>query len=190
MKFVVKKISELKLAGYNPRAMTQEERDALKASIQEFGFAEPIVINIHPKRMNIVIGGHQRISVAKEMGIEDVPCVELNLTLAKERQLNIRLNKNGGHWDLQALRKNFDVNDLLGWGFKSKELDFDVSALVHGENAEEVEPEKTSFVFRLGRIRFEVSDKQYASWIDAFTAESAKTDQEKVTIIKKRLKLQ
>ncbi len=187
MKIVLKKISELKPAGYNARAMTREERYALKQSIEEFGFAEPIVINVHPKRLNVVIGGHQRLEIAKEMGLEDVPCVELKLTPAKERQLNIRLNKNVGHWNLEALRKYFDVNDLLGWGFQQKDLDFDVSALVRDDANPDAE--KTSFVFKLGKLRFEVSQTQYMNWIDALVAEGGASDDEKVVRIKKRLKL-
>lgn len=130
MKIVQKKISELKPAGYNPRAMTKDERDALKRSIEQFEFVEPVIINVNPKRRNVIIGGHQRVDVAKEMGLQEVPCVELNLTPAKERELNIRLNKNLGHWNYEALRQYFDVNDLLAWGFERKELDLDANALI------------------------------------------------------------
>ena len=189
MKIVVKKVSELKLAGYNPRAMTEEERDALKKSIDQFGFAEPIVINVHPKRMNVIIGGHQRVLVAKEMGLEDVPCVELNLTLAKERELNVRLNKNIGHWDPEALSKHFNVNDLLEWGFQKKDLDFDVAALVDREGKKKPVRENVTTVFQLGELRFEVTAKQYTKWMDTIVSEGAMTDKEKITCVKDRLKL-
>lgn len=189
MKIELKKISELKLAGYNPRTMTQEERDALKKSIEEFGFAEPIVINVHPKRRNVIIGGHQRVRVAKEMGIGEVPCVELNLTLAKERELNVRLNKNVGHWDPATLSKYFDVNELIAWGFTKKDLDFDVAALIDKKGSGKAVRENVTTVFQLGELRFEVSAIQYTKWMDTLIAEGAMTNKEKIECVKGRLQL-
>lgn len=189
MNIVVKNISELKPAGYNPRAMTEAEREALKKSFEQFGFAEPIIINVHPKRKNVIIGGHQRVLVAKEIGLEDVPCVELNLTLAKERELNVRLNKNVGHWDPEALSKYFDVNDLIGWGFTKKDLDFDVAALVDKKGSKKSVRENVTTVFQLGELRFEVTAKQYTKWMDSIVEEGAMTDKEKIACVKERLKL-
>ena len=54
-------IEELIEAEYNPRRMTEDEERELEASVDEFGAANPLVINIG-KRNNILIGGHQRIS--------------------------------------------------------------------------------------------------------------------------------
>jgi site-specific DNA-methyltransferase (adenine-specific) len=73
-------------------------------------------------RPNIIIGGHQRIKVAKKMGWETFPCVELNLTREQERELNIRLNKNTGDWDYDALANYFNAEELQQWGFSADEL--------------------------------------------------------------------
>ena len=74
--------------------------------------------------MDIIVGGHMRARVAKELGIETVPTVEVNLTRDRERELNIRLNRNVGQWDFDLLANNFEIDELTDWGFEPKELDF------------------------------------------------------------------
>ncbi len=51
-----------------------------------------------------------------------IPCVFVHLDLEKEKQLNIRLNRNGGQWDWDLLANNFDANDLVEWGFDADEV--------------------------------------------------------------------
>ena len=118
-------IGSLIFAEYNPRQLTKEQYRNLRDSIERFGFVDPVIINKHPERENIVIGGHQRIRIAEDMGMEKVPCVELNLSLDKERELNVRLNRNVGEWDWDALANYFDVGELAEWGFKEEELGWD-----------------------------------------------------------------
>jgi len=48
--------------------------------------------------------------------------VEVDLTPDKERELNIRLNKNSGEWDYDALANYFDVGELTEWGFTDENL--------------------------------------------------------------------
>jgi len=116
-------IEKLKFAEYNPRALTEKEFQDLAESLKRFGFVEPIVVNSAPERMNIVIGGHQRIRVAEKIGIKEIPVVYVNIPdLKKEQELNLRLNKNLGHWDYDLLA-NFDENLLLDVGFETEELD-------------------------------------------------------------------
>ena len=122
MKIVEVKIEELKPAEYNPRGLTEKEFDDLSKSISEFGMVEPIVVNENEKRKNIIIGGHQRYYICKKLGWERMPVVYVNLTLEKEKELNLRLNKNLGHWDYDLLAK-FGEDDLLRVGFNSEELD-------------------------------------------------------------------
>ena len=54
--------------------------------------------------------------------MKEIPCVELNLTPEKERELNIRLNRNTGEWDYDSLANHFDVGELCEWGFDEAEL--------------------------------------------------------------------
>jgi DNA modification methylase len=58
------------------------------------------------------------------MGVESIPCVEVDLTLDQEKELNIRLNKNVGEWDFDALANYFDVGELTEWGFSNDDLQF------------------------------------------------------------------
>lgn len=115
-------MEELISAEYNPRQMTSEQHQSLTDSIKRFGLVDPIVVNIHPDRKNIIVGGHQRVTIAKELGIKNIPTVEIELTPDKERELNIRLNRNSGEWDWDALANNFDVKDLNEWGFTDNQL--------------------------------------------------------------------
>jgi len=122
MEIKIVKIDDLIFAEYNPRSLSKDQYKNLKNSITRFGLVDPIIVNSNEKRKNIVIGGHQRLKIAKEMGIVDIPTVEVNLTLEKERELNIRLNQNTGAWDWDSLANNFDIDDLMNWGFDEIEL--------------------------------------------------------------------
>ncbi len=116
-------VSELKPAQYNPRTWSKEQAAQLKESIKRYGLVDPLLVNSAPKRHGIVIGGHFRLAVIKELGIKEVPVVYINIPdIEKEKELNIRLNKNTGSfdWDLLA---NFDEAFLKNVGFSSEELD-------------------------------------------------------------------
>ena len=122
MKVVERKISELIPAEYNPRYISDEQLVHLKASIQRFEAVEPVLVNMHPDRKNIIISGHQRVKAAKSLGMAEFPCVELSLDRDKERELNIRMNKNTGGWDWDELANHFDTEELTEWGFTEDEL--------------------------------------------------------------------
>ena len=118
------KIDDLIEAEYNPRQLTKEQHKQITDSIKRFGIVDPVIVNTHKERKNIIVGGHQRTKVAKELGFKEMPCVEVNLTPEKERELNIRLNKNTGEWDWDELANHFDLSDLMDWGFDDKDLSF------------------------------------------------------------------
>lgn len=96
-------VQDLKPAEYNPRIMSDPMFFSLVRSIEENGFVEPIVINGKKGRENIVIGGHQRLRAAKELGMESVPCVVVFMGEAEEKRLNVALNGVDGVWDLDKL---------------------------------------------------------------------------------------
>ena len=122
MKIVNRKIKDLIGAEYNPRELTKDQYKQLKDSLLRFGVVDPVIVNKHPDRDNIIIGGHQRSKVWGDMGNESIPTVELSLTLDKEKELNVRLNKNTGQFDMDMLANNFDTEDLIEWGFDNGEL--------------------------------------------------------------------
>tara|TARA_B100001939_G_scaffold345133_1_gene361036 strand:+ start:693 stop:1847 length:1155 start_codon:yes stop_codon:yes gene_type:complete len=115
---------DLVMAEYNPRQLTKDQYTQLKDSIMRFGLVDPLIVNKNKERKNILVGGHQRLRIAKEMGVESIPCVEVDLTLDQEKELNIRLNKNVGEWDFDALANYFDVGELTEWGFSNDDLQF------------------------------------------------------------------
>ena len=122
MKIVKRKITELIAAEYNPRKINKVQEQDLKDSLTRFGLVDPIIININKERKNIVIGGHQRLKVWADLGNTEIDCNELDLTLDKERELNIRLNKNGGSFDDELVKEYFDYEELTEWGFTPDEL--------------------------------------------------------------------
>ena len=122
------KPSELKNAEYNPRYISDNEFRKLKQSMLEFGFAEPIVVNSYPGRENVIIGGHQRVKAAIELGLENIPIAIVNLEPGKEKLLNLALNRIQGDWKedkLIEVLKNLDEhNENLNLsGFDEREID-------------------------------------------------------------------
>ena len=120
-------VSVLKPAEYNPRKKLKpgdKEYEKIKNSIEEFGFADPLVINADMT----IIGGHQRLTVAIAMGYTEVPCAVVDVDKVREKALNIALNKITGTWDEQMLA------DLLT---DLKESDYDLDWT--GFDAPEVE---------------------------------------------------
>jgi len=129
MELKTKKIDDLILADYNPRAITKKNLDRLRASIKEFGFSEPVVINSHEGRENVIIAGHMRVRAAKMEGLKEVPCVIIDIDPSREKALNIALNNENlrGMWDEQKLSEIMvglneeDVN-LKITGFKPVQI--------------------------------------------------------------------
>jgi len=123
LKIVEVSTIDLKPTDYNPRGMTADEKKHLTESIKKFGFVDPILVNSAEQRFNIVIGGHQRLSIAKELGIDRVPVVYRNIpNLDEEKELNLRMNRNLGHWEWEKLMSDFPREMLLGVGFSDMEI--------------------------------------------------------------------
>lgn len=107
-------VKDLKPAAYNPRKKLKpgdKEYEKIKNSIREFGFADPLVVN---KDMTI-IGGHQRLTVAMDLGYTEVPCAVVDIDKTREKALNIALNKITGEWDetmLANLLKDIEASDF------------------------------------------------------------------------------
>ena len=145
-------VKNLIFAEYNPRELTQDQHQDLKDSITRFGFVDPLIVNTHKERKNILVGGHQRLKIAKELGYKDVPCVEVDLTPDKEKELNVRLNKNTGQWDWDALANHFDVGELLEWGFSEDELQFTEPEEVQGLTDDDDVPEVEESITKQGDL--------------------------------------
>jgi DNA modification methylase len=107
-------VTELKPAAYNPRKKLKpgdKEYEKIKNSIKEFGFADPLVVNSDMT----IIGGHQRLTVAMDLGYTEVPCAVVDIDKTREKALNIALNKITGAWDdnlLADLLKDLEASDF------------------------------------------------------------------------------
>jgi DNA modification methylase len=116
-------ISELRPLEYNAKKHTKDQMDQLKQSITRFGMVDPIICNSAEGRKNIIIGGHFRVEAAIELGHVTIPVIYVDIAdLEKEKELNIRLHKNQGEFDLELLAQ-FDESLLGEIGFNSEELD-------------------------------------------------------------------
>lgn len=120
-------VGVLRPAAYNPRKKLKpgdKEYEKIKNSITEFGFADPLVVNADMT----IIGGHQRLSCAIDLGYTEVPCAVVDVDKVREKALNIALNKITGAWDdsmLADLLKDIEKSDFdLGkTGFDPPEIE-------------------------------------------------------------------
>ena len=99
MRIEQRPIAELTPADYNPRKDLKPcdaEYEKLKASIEQFGYVEPAIFN---ERTGRIVGGHQRLKVMADLGIDTADVVIVDLDETKEKALNIALNKISGEWD-------------------------------------------------------------------------------------------
>lgn len=126
MQIEIMKLADLKPADYNPRIELipgMYEYEKLKQSILEFGFIDPPIFN---KQTGNLVGGHQRVAVAKDLGLcEEIEVSVVDLPLDKEKALNVALNKISGQWDddkLALLLKELDADVLDLSGFVEEEI--------------------------------------------------------------------
>ena len=188
-------VDALRPAAYNPRKKLKpgdKEYEKIKNSIQEFGYVEPIIVNYDMT----VIGGHQRLTVLKDLGYTEVQCVEVHIEDEnKVKALNVALNKITGSWneqlladlivDLQTANFNTDFT-----GFEAPEIE-QLFSKVHNKEIKEdsfdVEAElkkptiaKLGDVWMLGRHRVICGDstlpETYTTLMDGKRANLVLTD--------------
>ena len=188
-------VDELRPAAYNPRKKLKagdKEYEKIKNSILEFGYVEPIIVNYDMT----VIGGHQRLTVLKDLGYTEVQCVEVHIEDEnKVKALNIALNKITGAWneqlladlivDLQTANFNTDFT-----GFEAPEIE-QLFSKVHNKEIKEddfdVEAElqkptmsQAGDVWLLGRHRLVCGDstlpETYTKLMDGKRANLVLTD--------------
>lgn len=135
-------LKKLKPAAYNPRKKLKKgdkEYEKIKQSLLKFGYVDPIIVN----NDLTVIGGHQRLTVLKDLDYETAKCVIVKLSKEDEKALNIALNKITGQWDdslladllLDLQESDFNL-DLTG--FEPPEID-DILSNVHDKELSEDE---------------------------------------------------
>lgn len=119
-------IERLHPDGANPRKISDAEIESLTRSILEFGLIDPIIAR---RKDGMVIGGHQRLVVARRLGLKMVPVVFLDISIERGRLLNVALNNISGAFDDELLGRllgdlrTVDDLDLTLTGFDEDELD-------------------------------------------------------------------
>jgi len=113
----------------NARIHSKRQIEQIVASIKQFGFTNPILIDPD----GVLIAGHGRLLAAKSIGMAEVPTIELvGLTDAQKRALRLADNKIalGAGWDLDLLKVELAELSSLGLdmdltvtGFSTGELD-------------------------------------------------------------------
>lgn len=105
----------------NPRVITDESIKQVAASIEKFGWQQPIVVDSD----HTVIAGHTRLRAAKHLGLKKVPVlVAADLTTEQIQAYRIADNRSGemSVWDGPLL--NTEINDLLKADFSLEDLGF------------------------------------------------------------------
>ena len=127
MEIIYKKVQDLIPYVNNSRTHSEEQVNQICASINEFGFTNPLLID----EKDSIIAGHGRLIASKKLGMEEVPCIVLKgLTEAQKKAYIIADNKmalNAG-WDEELLK--IELENL-------KELDFDLE--LTGFNIDELD---------------------------------------------------
>ena len=126
MKHKIEYINVDKLSAYetNSRTHSKEQIGQIAASISEFGFTNPVLID----QNNGIIAGHGRVEAAKKIGMDEVPCLRLShLTEAQRKAYVIADNKlalNAG-WDDALLKSEIEALQMM---------DFDIDLLGFDQN--------------------------------------------------------
>jgi len=173
VKITQKKVTELIPYVKNSRTHSDEQVAQIAASIKEFGWTNPILVD----GSNGIIAGHGRLMAARKLGYTEVPTIELaDLTETQKKAYIIadnRLALNAG-WDNEML--TIELNDLLADGFALEILGFDPKELdallepevVEGLTDEDAVPDvpeepktKLGDIYQLGNHRLMCGDSTF-----------------------------
>lgn len=124
MQIIYKRTEDLKPYERNPRK-NDEAVKYVKASIEEFGFKVPIVID----KDGVIVAGHTRWKAALELNMEELPCIMADdLTLEQIKAFRLADNKTAemAGWDYELL--DFELDDIdfdmSEFGFEDADIDW------------------------------------------------------------------
>ena len=178
MKIETLNIADIRASSFNPRITLEKgsrEYEAIADSIREFGFVEPLVVNSHNM---CCLGGHQCLSVLKDMGVESVECVMVEEPdQAREKALCVALNRIKGEWDMDMLAALLQDEAVfsLPTGFEEGEVDLErMLEDVEPPELPEDEPEEAeepsgpegTTVVKIGNFKFKITISEYQSMLN------------------------
>ena len=120
MDIITLKVEDLQPYEHNARHHEEKDLEAIKASIREFGFNDPVGIW---GEENLIVEGHGRVLAAKDLGIREVPCIRLDhLTDEQRRAYALAHNKTAelSRWDFEVLDTELagiEDLDMSAFGF-------------------------------------------------------------------------
>ena len=138
-KIIKLKVEELTPYVGNAKQHPQSQIDAIKKSIEQFGFNDPIAVW---GEQNIIVEGHGRLAAAKQLGINEVPCIRLDHMSEEERRAYTIAHNS------TSLNSDFDLEKLNA---ELASIDFDMAAFGLEEQIKEIE-----------------SDTAYRAFVDKF----------------------
>jgi DNA modification methylase len=171
----------------NARTHPKRQIEQLRASIEAFGFTNPILADPDGR----IIAGHGRLQAARAMGLAEVPTITLSgLTEAQKRALRIADNKialNAG-WDLEILQKELgelasidvDIDPTLT-GFSTGEIDVVLASAVDPDDevippVPETPRTRPGDIWILGEHRVGCGDGRDAEFMQRVIGEGARVD--------------
>jgi len=168
----------------NSRKHSDEQVAQIAASIKEFGWTNPILVDGE----NGIIAGHGRLAAARKLGLEEVPVIELaHLTEIQKRALIIADNKLAlnADWDNEMLALELEELQLEGFdlaltGFDEDELNKLMPVEVEGLTDEDAVPDvpeepitKLGDIYQLGNHRLMCGDSTSIDAVDKLMPETA-----------------
>lgn len=140
-------LSKLKYKKNNPRTISPEDLEKLKASIQDFPKMmkyRPMVYD--PETME-VLGGNQRLKALRELGFKAVPeewvKSAADLTEEERRRFVAQDNMTAGKWNTAILKDFYTLDEVNAWGLDLPSWDSEpVSDFAPGGAGEELDPEE------------------------------------------------
>lgn len=147
----------------NPRVIKDDKFKKLVASIKDF----PKMMELRPiiiDDTNTILGGNMRYKALQEAGYTEIPDEWVkkanDLTEEEKKQFIIKDNLPFGEWDWDVLANEFEVKDLLDWGFDEKDLKIEQEVVEDEVPQVSDEPavSKLGEVYQLGRHRLMCGD--------------------------------
>lgn len=135
-------IADIHESEYNPRVKLDrysDEYKAIKQSIIDYGFVEPIVVN---DTTMACIGGHQRLAVMRDMGEEEIYCNMVHIeNPEKEKALCIALNKIEGKHDEEKLNELLNDEKIREFELGLENLDADPDTMLGLHDSDDFDDE-------------------------------------------------
>ena len=161
LKIEMRSVSELTPYAKNPRN-NEPAVDAVAASIREFGFKVPIILD----KDGVIVAGHTRLKAAKKLGLKEVPClIADDLTPEQIKAFRLADNKVAelAEWDMDALNEEMEALtadfDMSEFGFELEEFEQEPEVVEDDGEPENVEPiVQPGQVWQLGDHRLMCGD--------------------------------